>query len=80
MNRDRRNYPATVAEAEEMLCTSAIGGYEIETLGDRLANRPARLPHRFLERLAASVAHDPAGFGRLFNHAIREARRDADER
>jgi hypothetical protein len=78
MNPDKRNWPATVAEAQEMLCDSAIGSYQIETLGDRLADRPARLPDRFTERLAATIAGDPVVFGRLFSHAISAARRDGD--
>ena len=69
----RRNYPASVAESQQMLETSEFGSYKIETIGDLLDRRPEPLPDSFMARLAASIAENPAAFGRLFLHAIRAA-------
>ena len=79
MDPNRRNYPATKAEAEAMLETSTIGGYKIERIGDLINPPPEPLPRRFAERFAASVASNPRLFGRLFIHAIRAVRKEEEE-
>ena len=64
------SYPETHAEAEDMLRWSAIGGYSIESIGERINPPPKPLPESFLGQFAASVVRDPVSFGRVVAHAL----------
>jgi len=75
MNTPANNYPATVAEVEQMLDESVVPGYRIETIGDWIHPPPKPLPDRLVERFAATIAEKPTLWGRLLRHVLREASR-----
>ena len=69
----RRNFPATVEEAEAYFDQTAMPR-QIETIGQWVNPPPNPLPEAFLRRLVASYMDSPQTWGRVFEYVKQAGR------
>jgi hypothetical protein len=76
---ERANFPAALADLETLDTAMPLiaNGRPMETIGQTLARvvegTPEPLPNAMTQQLAATLAADPAAWGRLFIHCIHTA-------